>query len=178
MTLQRITVSILAGLVLAAPVGGQEEAADREPGARNAVYFELGGNALLYSLNYERRLRDGLAGRAGFMFIALQGTDRDTGESADVSLALIPVMINGLLGDGAGRLELGIGPVFGLAGGSVTDVEGSDIEFSGVGLAGVTSAIGYRYQPLDGGLVFRAGLVPFYSARPQLWAGLSLGYAF
>ena len=176
--MRRITLSFLTCLLLAAPAAAQDGAPASEPEARNALYFELGGNALLYSLNYERRVRDALSARAGLMFLSLEGTDSDSGESADVNVALIPLMINGLLGDGAGRLELGIGPIFGLAGGSVTDVEGTEVDFSGVGLAGVTSTIGYRYQPPDGGIIFRAGLVPFYSGKPQLWAGLSLGYAF
>lgn len=101
-----------------------------------------------------------------------------TGERASVNLALLPLMFNWLLGDGSGRLELGIGPLFSLAGGNATDVEGTDIDFYGVGLAGVTSTIGYRYHPPDGCLIFRGGLVPFYSGGPQVWVGLSLGYAF
>ena len=174
--MQRITLAFLTCLMVAAPASSQDAAP--EPEARNALYFELGGNALLYSLNYERRLRDAVSARAGFMFLAVEGTDNDTGQSADAKVALIPLMINGLLGDGAGRLELGIGPIFGLASGSVSDVEGTQVDFSGLGFAGVTSTIGYRDQPSDGGIIFRAGLVPFYSGEPQLWGGLSLGYAF
>lgn len=182
MTVSRIgalvALTCLASLTLVAPAAGQDEEGVSEPEARDALYFELGGNALIYSFNYERRLSDRTTARGGLMFLALNATNEGTGESASVNVALLPLMMNWLMGEGSGRLELGIGPLFGLAGGNATDVEGTNIDFSGAGLSGVTSTIGYRYHPPDGGLIFRGGLVPFYSGGPQIWAGLSLGYAF
>jgi hypothetical protein len=149
------------------------------PTARNAAYFELGGNAILYSVNYDRRFNNTWTGRAGFMIVSAEGTDQDTGERAEVSLAIIPVMMNALLGRGTHRLELGAGPLFGIGGGSIEDPEVGDVdEFSAAGLAGVTTTFGYRRQPLDGGFVFRASLNPFYSGKPQLWAGISAGWSF
>lgn len=165
--------ALLLLVVGSSPAGAQQDS----PPAPNAVYLELGGNALLYSINYDRRFRDNITGRAGFMVMSVSGT-ADTGEAANVSVALIPVMANVLLGTGSSRLELGGGPLIGLAGGDVQDVEGTEFEFSGFGLAGVTSTFGYRYQPPSGGFLFRASLIPFYSGRPQLWAGLSAGWAF
>lgn len=173
-----VFLAVLASAAVVSAARAQGAEAAGEPGARDAVYFELGGNAALYSLNYERRLGDRTAARAGLMFVAVEASNEGTGERASVNLALLPLMLNGLIGDGSGRLELGIGPLFGFAGGNATDVEGAVIDFSGAGLAGITSTIGYRYHPPDGGLIFRGGLVPFYSGGPQLWAGLSLGYAF
>jgi hypothetical protein len=97
----------------------------------------------------------------------------------DVSVAIIPLMANALVGRGTHRLELGIGPLFAIGGGRVEDAEVGDIDrFSAAGLAGVTSTFGYRRQPMNGGFVFRAALNPFYSEQPQLWAGLSIGWAF
>jgi hypothetical protein len=147
--------------------------------ARNAAYFELGGNGILYSFNYDRRFNDTWTGRAGFMIVSANGIDEDTGDEVDVDIAIIPLMINALVGRGTHRLELGIGPLFAIAGAQVEDAEVGDIdEFSAAGLAGVTSTFGYRRQPTNGGFVFRAALNPFYSGQPQLWAGLSVGWAF
>jgi hypothetical protein len=113
------------------------------------------------------------------MVVSATGIDEETGERVEFGLAIIPVMVNGLLGRGTHRLELGIGPLFGIGGGRIEDHEVGDVEeFSGAGLAGVTSTFGYRRQPLNGGFVFRAALNPFYSGRPQLWAGLSAGWSF
>ena len=166
-----VAVSFLA-LVSAAPAAAQE------PMAKNALYLELGGNAIAYSFNYERRLSDGFAARVGFMYLGVSGEDSDTGEQVDVDIAIIPVMANWLLGDGAGRLELGVGPLFGIGSGEVEDVEGDTDEFDAVGPAGVTTTIGYRYQPVDGGIVFRAGVTPYWSGDPGIWGGLSVGWAF
>lgn len=170
-----VHLAICASLLAAA--GPSAAGAQGAPPAPNAVYLELGGNALLYSINYDRRFRDNISGRAGLMFMTISGT-AETGEAADVNIALVPLMANLLVGDGNGRLELGAGPLIGLAGGDVQDVEGNDFEFSGVGLAGVTTTFGYRYQRPTGGFLFRASLVPYYSGGPQLWGGLSAGWAF
>jgi opacity protein-like surface antigen len=149
------------------------------PTAQNAVYFELGGNGIIYSVNYDRRFNNTWTGRAGFMVISAQATDTDTGDRVDVSLGVFPVMINALLGRGTHRLELGVGPLFAAGGGQIENADVGQVEeFSGAGLAGVTGTFGYRRQPLDGGFLFRAGLVPFYSGGPQIWAGISAGWAF
>lgn len=169
-----MTLGLLA--ILALPLAAVAQ--DDEPfSAPNAVYFELGGNGLLYTFNYERRFRDHLAGRAGLMFFALEGTTSD-GEEVDVEAVLVPLMINGLIGDGAGRFEIGAGPLIGYADASARDIEGTEIDVEGFGFAGVTSTLGYRYHPQDGGFLFRVGLTPFISGSPQIWGGISIGYVF
>jgi hypothetical protein len=175
----RIVPPLAAAALLLAGAAATAAAQNPVPTAPNAVYFELGGNALLYSVNYDRRLNNTWTGRAGFMIVSAEGTDPDTGERAEVSIAIIPVMINALLGRGTHRLELGAGPLFGIGGGRIEDPEVGDVdEFSAAGLAGVTTTFGYRRQPLNGGFVFRAALNPFYSGKPQLWAGISAGWSF
>lgn len=149
-------------------VQAQERA---EPPASNAVYLELLGNGALYTVNYDRRFADHWSGRIGFMVVTAQAEEPVNDE---VGVAILPVMVNYLAGAGSHRLELGIGPLFGIVGGELEEYGG----FAGVGLAGVTTTFGYRYQPPGGGFVFRIGLTPFYSGMPQLWGGLSLGYAF
>ena len=140
--------------------------------AQNSIYVEGGGNALFYSINYDRRFSRHLSGRLGLMVAPGESSAAPADEAI---VAIIPVMANYLVGTGSHRLELGGGPVV-LAAAANTEAFG---EFADAGLAGVTTTFGYRYQPLDGGFVFRIGVNPFYSdKRLQLWGGVSLGYAF
>ncbi len=140
--------------------------------AKHSVYLELGGNAGIYTVNYDRKFADHFSGRVGFMVFGGQ-SDQPTDDQ--IGVAIFPITANYLASSGSHRLELGAGPLFMAAGGEL-ERYGS---VGGAGFAGVTSTFGYRYQPVGGGFVFRIGLVPFYSAsRPQLWAGLSLGYSF
>lgn len=169
------TVAILSAGMLwnAASVHAQEA----RPLARNAIYAEIGGNALLYSLNYDRRLQDNVTARVGFMYVAAEGQDA-SGDRVDVSVAFFPLMMNLLVGTGSGRFELGAGPVLGMASGEAETLDEGDVELSAFGLAAFATTIGYRYQPVHGGFLFRAGLTPFYSNGFMLWGGLSFGYAF
>ncbi len=140
--------------------------------SRHSVYVEGLGNGLLYSVNYERRFTRSLAGRAGFMIV---GGQSDQATDDQVGAGVFPIMVNYLAGSGSHHLELGGGPVFLLVGGDLEEYG----TVSAGGAAGVTTTFGYRYHPVDGGFLFRVGLTPFYSdGRPQLWAGLSLGYSF
>lgn len=140
--------------------------------SQNSVYVELLGNGIFYSVNYDRRFSNHFSGRAGFMVINGQ-SEQPTDDQ--IGVAILPVTGNYLAGSGSHRLELGAGLLFGVAGGDLEEYG----TVSGAGVAGVTTTFGYRYQPLDGGFLFRVGLTPFYSdGRPQLWGGLSLGYAF
>ena len=146
----------------------------RSPPARfasNSVYLELLGNGGLYTVNYDRRFSSHWSTRIGIM---LFGGQSEEPTDDRISFALIPVMLNYLVGEGSHRLELGIGPLIGVVGGHLEEYGW----IAGSGLAGVTSTVGYRYQLPGGGFVFRVSLTPFYSGEPQLWGGVSFGYAF
>lgn len=75
-------------------------------------------------------------------------------------IAAFPVMANYLPGIGAHRAEVGLGLLVGPS--------------SAMG----TGILGYRYQPENGGLVFRASLIPSLRSPDLLWAGVSFGVAF
>jgi hypothetical protein len=169
----------VAAVVFAASLSSTAAADAQQPRApaRNAVYFEFGGNALYYSLNYDRRLQDNLTARIGVMYASAEGQDI-SGNRVDVGVALIPLMMNLLVGGGSSRLELGAGPVFGLASGEAETLDEGNVSLSAFGLGAFTATVGYRYQPVRGGFVFRAALVPFLSDGANLWGGISLGYAF
>lgn len=152
------SIWILFALALASPAHAQEA----EP-ARSSAYFELLGNGIFYTLNYDRKFSEHVSGRIGLM--ALGAT-------------AVPVMANYLAGSGNHRLELGAGPVlFYLPDTADLDIDEEDIE-QGFG-AYATATFGYRYQPVDGGFVFRIGITPLLTSGGALpWPGISFGYAF
>jgi len=162
--LRRILLSVLlAGAMLAF-----SPSATKAQSAKNITYVELAGNSLLYSLNYERVITPKITGRVGLMQAGVGG----------VSFMIAPIMGNYLVGSGNHRLELGVGPqIFNVS----IDTKGEDFggfDESGT-VVGGTATIGYRYQPTDGGFLFRIGVSPTFSSAGFLpWAGLSFGYAF
>jgi hypothetical protein len=133
-------------------------------GASNALFFEVGGQGILYSVNYDRLLGPHASVHAGY-------TPFGGGEY------VLPAGIS-YLSSGNHRLELG-------AGLSYLNVHESEFSI-GIrrGLFG-TAVFGYRYQPREGGFMFRVGFTPLIGAfantriGPVLpWFGLSTGYCF
>ena len=133
------------------------------------------GNAILYSVNYDRMMGDDWSARIGLMQFSVDEIDLDDGglTQATVALRLVPITANKLKGAGNHKLELGIGPMLILVSGDIEDTGGID-----AGGVGVTGTIGYRYQRADGGINFRAGLTPLITPSFLPWGGLSLGYTF
>jgi hypothetical protein len=148
-----------AGSALPAPA----EQARAPELARDAVYFELLGNGLLYSINYDHRFTDVISVRAGMMVMGVVAS---------------PVTVNALLGGGSHRLELGAGALLLSAPGELAE-ETEDEELEDLRAVTATATVGYRFQPERGGLVFRAGFTPILVNGAGLpWFGMSVGYAF
>lgn len=157
-----ISIFFLAAYFLVLPVQAQEGA----PLPKNSLYLELGGNALAYSINYDRIVGDVFSVRAGIGFFS---TDLDEGGSS--SIAGIPIMANYLLGSGNSRLELGAGIL--IVTGSFDVAGASD---SGAGVAG-TGTFAYRFQKPEGGVFFKAGFTPIIAGGSFIpWFGVSIGY--
>ena len=116
---------------------------------------------------------DNVSVRAGSMFMSLDAADEQG--SASAGLLIAPLMGNYFIGDGSHKFELGAGPAIVNASAS-TDF--GTFDESGTFLFGTATA-GYRFQPNDGGFVFRIGFTPLFGSTGFLpWAGLSLGYSF
>lgn len=169
--LRRMLLSALVagGMLALAPSTSTAQTAD------NAIYLELGGNGLLYTLNYERTFAPEWSGRAGLFWFTVDATGEQN-TSASATLNLIPLTANYFVGE-SHRLELGGGPLL-LRASASAEGPGLTVSESGFGLGG-TATVGYRYQQLDGGFLFRIGLTPIFTSNGFTpWAGLSLGYAF
>lgn len=148
--------------------------------AANTIHFELLGNGILYSINYDRLFTHNFSGRIGYMYLSTDATSSDPADpKVTVSVSLIPITASYLAGPGNHRLEIGGGPVIAFVSANIDNgVQG----VSGSGLASIVTIIGYRYQPMDGGFNFRIALTPHFLINGptpvQLWGGLSLGYTF
>ena len=135
--------------------------------AKNSIYFEALGNGLVYSLNYDLRLGDqinGFGARLGCGYTPL----------SDSNFLTIPAMANYLFGNQNHFLEIGAGVVY----------YNGDAHFIGDysydnNLAS-TINISYRYQPKDGGLLWRIGWTPVFSDEfnSAIWIGAGVGYCF
>lgn len=148
--------------------------------AKNGVYLELFGNGGIYSLNYERFLSPDFSLRAGFGSFS----GESFWGSEEISLTTFPLLGNYFYGKGRNKLELGAGFLVG-----TKKIESTwDETSSTTTIFDLTALIGYRNQKPGGGLIFRAGLTPFFAlsggedAYPDegltISGGLSVGYAF
>jgi hypothetical protein len=142
------------------------------PGTKNAVYFELLGNGGYYSINYERVFHQNIYCRIGFA--TFQSTDLFD-RSVTGRITTIPILAGFFTGQNKHHFELGGGLLLG------NQTEESETN----PICDITSFIGYRYQSLKKGFLFRAGLTPFVSLNDTnypdtflLSAGISLGYHF
>lgn len=128
--------------------------------AKNVWYLEVAGNGGIVSVNYERFLTQNVSLRIGI------GT-------AILILGTAPVMVNFCVGKDH-RVELGMGITVGTG---IADFDSGGYKDES-GVVG-TATVGYRYQPVNGGGVFRIGVTPFFAGGEfQLWGGISFGNAF
>ena len=153
----------------------------------NAIIFDLGGNGLLYSLNYERSLTENLNARFGLSFLEIR--ERQTEKT--LAVMSFPVSANYLfkLRSSQHCIESGIGVMNLLTNGDLVESQGVTRFFFNPFVN-----LGYRYHPVQKGLTYRAGLSPFYGtkslidpteqgfspfgSRIQVWGYLGIGYHF
>jgi hypothetical protein len=145
--------------------------ASKERTAKNVLYVEGLGPGLFYSLDYERMLGD-FSARIGFSYLSFSASESSAtgreGASASAGFLAIPLMVNYLgVGSVQNMLELGVGAtILHVGAGANTFGTGSDSS----GSASATyllpvCVVGYRFQPADGGFVFRAGLSPLLAGH-------------
>jgi hypothetical protein len=127
----------------------------------NNAYLELGGNAGLGSVNYERMLSEFFCIRIGVL------PNPDFFLFGSPPIAYVPLGLSWLFGRNEQKFELGA---------TVTLPQGS--------LLGSVN-IGYRYQPKGSGLLFRIAFTPMivdFGPRADSniipWGGISFGWNF
>ena len=139
--------------------------------APNSIFVEIAGQGFFVSANYDRiifnKTPHNIALHAGLGFWA-KHIISDSGESG----VTIPINISYLFGYNH-KFELGIGYTF-----VPETIKFEDITITSPGT--ITTIIGYRYQAIDGGFLFRIGVVFFLADEGKIAGigGLSIGYAF
>jgi len=168
-----IMIALIFSVSLGDVIGQSEEGKE----ATNTVYLELGGAAGLWSLNYDCTIwKIGesckLNGRAGLgMLSEFNG--------AGFPDLLLPISSNFLLGKNKHRIETGLGVT--LFNWSLRDSEKAS------GFTRKTELLqhlnlGYRFQKVDGGIMFRISYTPIIhndgKQRFEHWMGFSIGKTF
>ena len=159
---------------------------ERRREAKNAIYLDLLGPGVLYSINYDREIIPDLSARIGLSYMSIGASASDgagTTASAKFSYLAIPITASYLgIGSTSNMLELGGGPVImNFSGSGLVSSSDSAVKAGGsTTTVALTGMAGYRHQPADGGFVFRIGASPMVvlGANVLPWGYMSLGAAF
>ncbi len=158
--MRRTTALIIAFLAVGVTAGTYEE-------SKNAVYIELLGNGVIYSLNYDRIIatvaeKHHLGVRVGFTLLPV--------DTLEIRYPLIfPVTANYLFGPREHKLEVGLG---------VAPKLQFDPEYDVSGRLSFAASLAYRYVGYENDFHFRIGFTPVFFDGFKPWLGLSLGRAF
>lgn len=160
--------------------------------ASNAVYVEALGSAKWYSINYERFLGNEWSVRLGTSLLP-NTVNNGFGQYRMLDVT-VPLTLNYLLniGRSAHNIEFGVGaaPTFTFASfeGKLSDGSAYNSYSRTLMTTRGIALVGYRFQPIDGGLMFRVTFTPSIEfvpgvspplAPPQImYGGVSIGYAF
>ncbi len=150
---------------------------DSLPFTRHTLYAEVLGHGLLYSVNYDFRFHRHAVIHAGFSYWGFS-----SGFFGEMQLTAFPVTLNYLSGNDDSHLEVGAGimpvKITTVNSGIFTLFSGNEVEKKrSTAILGIGS-VGYRYQPMDGGLMLRVALTPFYARKFALFAGAAAGISF
>jgi hypothetical protein len=166
--------------------------------APNAIFFELGGNCLLGSINYERQLNDSYSLRVGIAPLVIVDPDSHLYIATFLGNTLFGDSLHNspFWGSALHNVQLGIG---------MTVITGTrKIDFSSTSSAVSSSAnrsgddypnvhtylvptadLGFRYQPQNGGVMLQMSFTPLLFINNSgasytflFYAGISLGYVF
>lgn len=164
-------------------VSASSAGADKGREAKNAIYLDLGGPGLFYSLNYDREIIPDLSARIGISYLSVGASSADGSASVGLSYLAIPITASYLgLGTENNIFEVGGGPVImNLSGSGLVETDDAEVSAGGsTTLVSLTGIAGYRHQPSDGGFVFRIGLSPMlvFGGNFLPWGYMSFGAAF
>jgi hypothetical protein len=149
--------------------------------APNALFLELLGNGILYSINYERMLDvlplGALGLRAGASYFSRAVSD--AAGAGNLKLATFPIVASWYVGWARHKIQVGLGATF-LYTSASTDSAGIQYGDNTALRIAATGVVGYRYQPDGHGITFGAGFTPLLRTGKGFlpWGGASVGYAF
>ena len=154
---------------------------------KNAVIFELGGNGLVYSVNYERFLTKNINTRVGLSFWRIIENQTDK----SMTVMSYPLSFNYLINMSGQKhfIEAGIGAMNLVTTGDLVEYKGVTNYYLNPFLN-----LGYRFRSTKNRLLYRVGLSPFLGTKSftnpteqsfqplgskiQFWGYLGIGYSF
>jgi hypothetical protein len=154
--------------------------------AKNSVYVEAGGNALLYSLNYDRLLAPNWSVRIGFSYLRFGLNTLEDGIATTISATgvLIPITSSYIINfpSSPHHIELGGGATV-VFGSGFQDVSNKGYNSIDGAFPAATLIAAYRLQPAEGGFNLRVGITPLVLFTPLVtlplpWLGVSFGGTF
>ncbi|GHT52443.1 hypothetical protein AGMMS49982_12690 [Bacteroidia bacterium] len=144
---------------------------------QQTVFFELMGQSIVYSVNYDSRFFEGDGGFGAHIGLGYIPVQEFLGLS-DVHFFSVPASVYYLIGKHGNYFEVGAGVSL------LSTVKAKNGLHIGREFLG-TLCIGYRRQPLNKGLLFRIGTTPLVALNSTegfvglpFYPGISLGYAF
>lgn len=145
-------------------LSGTQTVKAQETMSKNAFFVELGGNGLIFSANYDRRLSGNFGAKVGLGYLG--GSGNSSG------ILTIPVQGNFLLGKNGKYFEIGLGATYVGGTGELFDDKLSSV----VG----TASFMYRYQPINSGVMWKIGITPILAEGVffPYWLGLGIGYCW
>jgi hypothetical protein len=157
-----------------------------KPLTGSSFYAELGGPGILFSMNYDKRLKKdatgGWGGRAGIGFVGVDDTRfiSNPGGGSNFtytrkSIVTVPLQVNYLFTkpDSKHAFEVGGGVTF--LGKKIDVFDNMNTPSSTY----ITTTFAYRKVPIDGGFSWRIGFTPIITdGYVQESAAISIGYNF
>jgi len=121
---------------------------------RQSVYLEVGGNALIYSLNYDVAFRNNWGFRLGGSYYPASANDGVFYTSSVGSTAFLGLVMGlRFFGQTPNQLETGVGFLFG----SIDEPQ----KWHTIKPPGLTFTFGYRYYPVDpNNVTFKIAFTP------------------
>jgi hypothetical protein len=157
-----------------------------------AIFFELLGNAGIYSINYDMRTaknkRNGWGFRVGFETLGINGKTTDPISGVEVSerinITAVPFALNYLFGSRKDFLELGVGATYAFITNNGNTVFRSD-QYNAIFFnEQITSMfgtfnVGYRRIPVNNGITYNVTFTPVFIDGTILpYGGVGVGYHF
>ncbi len=154
---------------------------------KNAVLMEIGGNGLLYSINYERFVSKNLNAKVGNSFFKI--IEKQTDKSMIVMS--YPISFNYLINLSKQNhfIETGVGVMNLITSGDLVEYNSVTNYYLNPFLN-----LGYRYKPTKNRFLFRIGFSPFLGTKSitnptdqrfqplgskvQIWGYTGIGYRF
>lgn len=140
-----------------------------------SIYFEAGGNGIVFSMNYDLRFNNNFGFRLGISGLPQTSSDNNNGRTdwddfRDTPFITSVIMGNYFIGNRTSSLELGAGLVLG----DIYDEDNWSYPLPNA----TTFTIGYRYMSKKKWHpTFKAGLTPMigFNGKAHMRVGISIG---